>query len=55
MKNKTEKRNFNITVDKELVDRFLLVCKENDTTASQEIRKHMKEYLKQNAQLRFNL
>jgi len=42
--------NYTIRVEKDLKDRFLQVCKSNDSDSSKEIRKFMKEYLRKNAQ-----
>lgn len=39
-----------IRVDKTLKDQFISVCKTNDSTAAQELRKFMKEYIKKNNQ-----
>lgn len=39
-----------IRVDKFLKDTFISVCKENESTAAQELRKFMKDYIKKNQQ-----
>lgn len=39
-----------IRVDKTLKDHFISVCKSNDSTAAQELRKFMKDYIKKNNQ-----
>lgn len=39
-----------IRVDKDLKDHFISVCKNNDSTAAQELRKFMKEYIRKNNQ-----
>lgn len=39
-----------IRVDKLLKDTFISVCKENESTAAQELRKFMKDYIKKNQQ-----
>lgn len=39
-----------VRADKELIDRFIETCKANDTTASMEVRKFMKDYLAKNGQ-----
>jgi hypothetical protein len=44
------KTNFNVKMEKTLKDRFIEVCKQNETLASLEIRKFIKEYLKKNSQ-----
>jgi hypothetical protein len=39
-----------IRVDKDLKDHFISVCKDNESTAAQELRKFMKDYIKKNNQ-----
>lgn len=39
-----------IRVEKLLKDTFISVCKSNDSTAAQELRKFMKDYIKKNQQ-----
>jgi len=39
-----------IRVDKDLKDHFISVCKTNESTAAQELRKFMKDYIKKNNQ-----
>jgi hypothetical protein len=39
-----------IRVEKTLKDHFISVCKSNDSTAAQELRKFMKDYIKKNNQ-----
>jgi antitoxin component of RelBE/YafQ-DinJ toxin-antitoxin module len=53
MQNKN-KVNFTIRIDKELKDRFVKVCKQNDTDSSKEIRRFVKTFLEQHAQKKFN-
>ncbi len=48
-----KKVNFNITIDKNLKDRFVKVAKANETTGSQMIRLWIKKYLSENAQGKF--
>jgi len=50
METKKIKKNYNIKVEEDLRKRFIAVCKENDTSGSMEIRKFIKEYLKNNSQ-----
>ncbi len=46
-----EKRtNFTIRVEEDLKKRFIAVCKVNDTDASKEMRKFMKEFLSKHSQ-----
>ena len=47
--NKTVLINFKI--DEDLRERFVTICKINDTTATQELRKFIKKYLSENSQL----
>ncbi|EGT92428.1 hypothetical protein AB2R53_18290 [Acinetobacter baumannii] len=42
--------NLPIRVDQELKDTFIACCKSQDSTASQELRKFMRQYVKQYAQ-----
>ena len=52
MKNNTqEKVLINFKIDKDLRDRFIEICKINDTTGTQELRKFIKKYLSENSQL----
>lgn len=37
-----------IKIDKEMKKQFIELCEEEDTTASQEIRKFIKRYIKEN-------
>lgn len=39
-----------IRVDKDLKDHFISICKNNESTAAQELRKFMKDYIKKNQQ-----
>lgn len=39
-----------IRVDKDLKDHFISVCKTNESTAAQELRKFMKDYIKKSNQ-----
>lgn len=50
MEKKDKKINFNVKVEEDIKNRFLAVCKANDSAASQEIRKFMKEYLNKYSQ-----
>ena len=43
--------NYTFRVDKDLKDRFVEVCKANDTDSSKELRKFIKQYLSKHAQL----
>lgn len=44
-----------IRIDKQLKIDFIKCCKEQDSTASQEIRKFIKDYLKKNSQRKLAL
>jgi len=48
MKNETKKTLFNINIDKDIKDRFINECKNNDTTAARELRRFIKDYLSKN-------
>jgi len=43
--------NYTFRVEKDLKDRFIAVCKANDTDSSKELRKFIKQYLAKNSQL----
>ncbi len=45
-----KKVTLGIRVEKNIRDTFLNCCKGNDVTASQEIRKFMREYIRKNQQ-----
>jgi len=47
--------NYAFRIDKDLKDRFLAVCKANDTDSSKELRKFIKQYLVKNSQLALDL
>ena len=55
MNTKKEQSIFNMKIEKELKDRFIEICKLNDTSASMEMRKFIKKYLSDNAQLSLKL
>ena len=55
MEKKNNKINFNIKVEEDIKNRFVSVCKNQDTSASMEIRKFMKEYLSKHSQTTMNL
>lgn len=42
--------NFTIRIEKDLKQRFISVCKANETDASKEMRKFIKDYLSKNSQ-----
>lgn len=44
------KVQYPIQVDKSLKDTFISVCKDNDSTAAQELRKFMREYIQRKGQ-----
>lgn len=46
----TEAVLFTVKVDGELREAFVATCKERDTTAAQEIRKFMRDYIKKHGQ-----
>ena len=50
MNEKKVKVNFNFKVEEDIKDRFVSVCKANDSAAAQELRKFMKDYLQQHSQ-----
>jgi len=55
MNNKNvNKVNFNVKVERDIKDRFIKVCENNDTKASQEIRKFMRDYLQKHSQMSMN-
>ena len=56
MKKQNKDTVFNIKVESDIKNRFVAVAKENDETASQLIRKFMKEYLIKHSQktMKFN-
>ena len=45
--------NYTFRVEKDLKDRFVAVCKANDTDSSKELRKFIKQYLAKNSQCKF--
>lgn len=46
-----QRSNFTIRVEEDLKQRFINVCKANETDASKEIRKFIKKYLAENSHL----
>lgn len=48
---KKEQVRANLMVDKELWERFKAIAKSNDETATQLLRKYVKKYVSDNAQL----
>jgi len=50
MNKKKDTTNINIRIDRSLKDRFIAVCKENESDSNKEIRKFIKEYLKKHSQ-----
>lgn len=50
MSDKKKKVLFSFQIDEGLKDTFLKVCENNDTTAAQQIRRMIKEYIKNNQQ-----
>lgn len=55
MNNKNDNKvNFNVKVERDIKDRFIKVCENNDTKASQEIRKFMRDYLQKHSQMSMN-
>jgi len=47
--------NYTFRVDEDLKNRFIAVCKANDTDSSKELRKFIKQYLAKNSQLALDL
>ena len=47
---KAKKKLFSFQVDEHLRDTFLKVCENNDTTAAQQLRRMMREYIRNNQQ-----
>jgi len=45
-----QRTNFTIRVEEDLKQRFISVCKANETDSSKEIRKFIKDYLSKNSQ-----
>jgi len=45
-----QRTNFTIRIEEDLKQRFISVCKVNETDASKEIRKFIKNYLSKNSQ-----
>jgi len=41
---------FNIKLEKDLRDAFVATCSEQDSTAAQEVRKFMRDYVKKHGQ-----
>ena len=52
---KMKNKKYTHELDEELYERFKKVAKANDSTAVQEIRKFVKKYLSENAQLALKL
>jgi len=48
-----KKVNFNMLIDEDLKKRFIKIAKQNDETASQLMRKYIKDYVSKNSQLVF--
>ena len=46
-----KKVNFNLLIEKEIKEKFIRLAKLNDETASQLVRKFIKEYVKNNSNL----
>jgi len=44
-----------VKIEEQLKKTFIQVCKTNDTIASQEIRKFIKDYIQKNRQLKMDL
>lgn len=46
----SDKTSLPVRVDQHLKDAFIEACRSNDTTASQELRRFMRDYVKKHAQ-----
>jgi hypothetical protein len=49
----SDSKQFLVRVDGNLLEAFQSACKKNDTTASQEVRAFMREYVRKNGQQDF--
>ena len=52
---KKQENRFSFVIDKSIITNFKNICIKQDTTASQEIRKFIKEYIKKNRQSTMDL